>query len=794
LHRVTGLLSFWLLGAVATIVPLAGQVPTQPPAAAQAAAPATPPPATVGNISVRFVGTANVSEQVVRANMQVETGLALDETMLDRDIRTLMRTGLFEFVEYFIGDLQPGNVRDLVWEVTPKYRVTEIRFEGNERVRTGRLEDEMRSRVGLALDERQIQEDAERMTEYYEKAGYSQVLVEYAIERDRTTGNATIIFQVREGPRTRISSIRFTGNENIGTRTLRRAMTTKRWWILSPITGSGRYKDFVFEDDLAKIRDLYRQEGFLDVELSLDQVQFDNSRGERLIITVPVNEGRQYRIGEVTITGNTIYPTELLTRLIRQRSGAVYRPARIDEDAVTLQDFYGRDGYLDPDTRVDLNRRPNLETGNIDLEYVITEGGRFTVESIDVEGNTLTKNIVILRELTLGPGDTFSQVSMRISKLRLENTRFFDSVELTPEPTNLPGRRNLKISVREGRTGNLQFGAGFSSLERGTLFVEFSQGNFDLFNRRSFFRGDGQKFRMRIQAGSESSEALVSFEEPWLFEQRLGLGFTVYRTSANYTNSFYQEVRTGFNVFLRKTLNERRAIDGRIDYTYETVSIEDVANNASAFILGLDRESSVSRVGFQLLRDTRDRVINTTSGTRFQLDTRIAGGFLGGDVDYYSVEYRGGQWFPVFARQAQVLSLLGRVGIIENFGNSDEVPYYDRFFLGGPNDLRGFEYREVGPRDQFGDPIGGKSYGMFSAEYSFDIVAPIRFAFYYDGGFVNVDAFDFNPGGFNDNVGISLRLFVAGSPVSLDYGIALTRDRSNRQGASQFNFSLGGRY
>jgi outer membrane protein insertion porin family len=509
------------------------------------------------------------------------------------------------------------------------------------------------------------------------------------------------------------------------------------------------------------------------------------------VITIAVDEGRQYHIGEITISGNKIYPTELLKRVIRQHPGFVFVPSKLDKDRETLEDFHTRGGYLD--TRVAINRKPNISTGNIDIEYEVTESEKFTVESINIDGNTKTKSTAILREIALGPGDVFNTQIMKISKLTLDNTRFFDSVDLSPESTNLPGRRNLKIAVKEARTGNLQFGAGFSSLEQGTLFVELSQSNFDLFNRRSFFQGDGQKFRVRLQLGSQSSEVITSFEEPWLFQKRLTLGFTLSRTSSDYTSSFYEEIRTGGEVYLRKMLIPQYSIEGRLSYVYQIVTIDNIDPSASAIIQSLAGKTRISKIGFQLLRDTRDKGINTTNGQRAEFDTELAGGGLGGDEDYYSMEFRGADYLPLFQTQTQVLSLIGRLGVKQNFGRSTTVPYYDRFFLGGPNDLRGFEYRDVGPRDVTGEPIGGKSYGMFTAEYTADIVSPIRFALFYDAGFVNEGAYDFSPVKYNDNFGIGLRLFVAGAPLSLDLGIPITTDRINKKG-NQFNFNFGTRF
>jgi outer membrane protein insertion porin family len=218
-----------------------------------------------------------------------------------------------------------------------------------------------------------------------------------------------------------------------------------------------------------------------------------------------------------------------------------------------------------------------------------------------------------------------------------------------------------------------------------------------------------------------------------------------------------------------------------------------VSSSASSQISDLAGDNAVSRVGFQLVRDTRDKIINTTMGNRVELNTAIAGGILGGKDNFYSLEFRGAQYFPIFQTQTQVLALLARGGVIQNYGDSNDVAYYNKFYLGGPTTLRGYEYRNVSPRDQFGQVLGGKSYGFFSAEYSLDIVSPVRFAIFYDAGFVNKGAYDFSPANFSDNFGFGLRLQVAGSPLSLDFGIPLTGTKESKTG-NQFNFSFGTRY
>ncbi|HWA87600.1 MAG TPA: outer membrane protein assembly factor BamA [Opitutus sp.] len=742
----------------------------------------------VGTITIKFVGAAVVSEQVVRANMQVKEGGDLDDAMLDRDIRSLYKTGLFEFIEIKRQQVSP-DVFNLVVEVTPKFRVLAVRFEGNHKVRTHRLEKEVKSRPNTALDERQVKEDSEKLREYYQKAGYNQVSVAYTIERDRATSFGTIIFKIHEGERVKIAGVDFSGNAHVKAKHLRHEMETKKWWMFSWLLGTGRFKDDEFEDDLDKLRDYYRERGYLDVQIPEEKVVFSYPKPGRLLITINITEGRQYHIGEITFTGNKLHPSALLRRVVRQRSGMIFSPSKLDKDVERIQDFYGHDGYLD--TYVKLERKPNIATGNIDIAYSIEESDKFHVESIELDGNTKTKSTVIVRELVLGPGDVFDTVRMKISKLRLENTRFFDDVSVTPQETNIPGRRNLRVSVKEGRTGNLSFGAGFSSLERATVFAELSQGNFDLFNRRSLFQGAGQKFRLKLSIGSLSSEVAMNFEEPWLFEQELAVGFEVFRTSSEYNSTFYTEIDSGFEVYLRKHLFG--LLEGRLSYTYEVVGIHDVSASASPILKAFAGDNAVSKIGFQILRDTRDKIINTTRGNRMELDLAVAGGPLGGENDFYSLEFRGAQYFPIFEAQNQVLALLGRGGVIQNYGSSPTVAYYNKFYLGGPNDLRGYEFRDISPRDEFGEVVGGKTYAFLSAEYSLDIVSPVRFAMFYDAGFVNKGAYDFSPAQFSDDFGFGLRLFVAGSPLSLDFGIPLTGPKEAKKG-NQFNFSFGTRY
>jgi len=745
-------------------------------------------PPKIRKIVIEFLGLTSVSEDVVRANISLRDGMTYDPTLIDRDIRSLYRTGLFETIEVNLSPTQAPKQIDVVFQVRAKYRVGAVRFEGNKKYSSRRLEREITTSQLVALDEALIKADADKLKEFYRKAGFSQIRVDYVIERNPVTGLGTVLFKIVEGPKVRIRAITFVGNKEIKSSALRKKMETARWQWWSFLTGSGKFEDKEFEDDLEKLRDFYREKGYLDIEIDSTKITFSYPNPRSMVITIPVQEGKQYRIGDVSVSGNKLFPSDVLVRVARVRPGDVFAPKKLDEEIERMSNFYGQFGYLD--TEVRLLRRPNVTTGAIDIEFQIEESGKFIVESVEIEGNTKTKSIVVLREILLAPGDVFDSVRMETSRLRLENTRFFEDVDVRAEPTNIPNRKNLKISFKEGRTGNLTFGAGYSSLERAVFYVELTQSNFDLFNRRSVFQGDGQKFRLKAQLGSRSSELVLAFEEPFLFEKELNFGFQIFRQRSDYTSSYYDEIHQGFEVYLRKRLIE--LVTGRLSYSLQNVEIFNVDPSVIEIFGGLGK-TRISKVGLILERDTRNNLLTPSRGSNLQGIFEVAGGPFGGDVDYYKLEGRLAQYFPLFEPQNQVLEIVARAGVVKEFGDTTAVPIYDRFFLGGQNTLRGFEYRDVGPKATFGEPLGGKSYGYLSLEYSADIVAPMRFALFYDAGFVNKGSFDFDPSGYNDNFGFGIRFFLLGQPMRIDYGIPLTTDKVNDKGG-QFNFTFGSRF
>lgn len=751
----------------------------------------------VAEIEIEFVDIRNVSDEAILARLQLREGMPFSQSLVDRSIRSLYRTRLFDFIEARTEDLPGGQVR-VIFTVQARYKIAGIEIEGNDRIKTRRLRREVDSRVGQTLDERRIRRDADNILELYRDKGFTEARVDYTIDRDEETGTGVVTFIVNEGQKLKIDEVRFVGNTAFSARQLRGQMEIRRRWFLSWLTGSGRFDEAKFQEDLERLRSMYLNAGYLDVSIPESNVTLDYPNSKEIIITIRIDEGRQYRVGDISFEGNTIFPTPILYASLDLLPGDVFAPETLDEDVERLTNIYGSVGYLDTSVRPE--RRANMETGNIDLIYNVQESDKFEVESVLIEGNTKTKSVVIIRELALAPGRTFNLVYMKNSEAILKNTRFFEEVQLSPESTNIPGKRNLKIRVEEGRTGNFQFGAGFSSLENAVIFFEISQSNFDLFKWRSpFLQGDGQKFRFRGSVGSSSNELVVAFEEPWLFERRLAFGFELFRRETDFNSTTYNELRTGMEVYLRKRLFG--LVNGQLAYSFEIVDLDNVSFNAPLVIQqeSLNSPRSVSKVSMMLWRDTRNDLIFTTRGSRISMTTSFAG--VGGDTEYVKFEGRSAFFVPTFEFGDQVVSLLGRVGSLWEY--SDEpVPFFDRFYLGGPNSLRGFDFRDVGPLAGR-EPIGGNSYAFGSLEYSIKVADPLRLALFYDWGFVNQDDFDFNPSSYNDNWGFGIRLLVLGNPLRLDFGIPITSSQIldengnvlfDNDTGNQFNFSFGTRF
>ena len=770
---------------------------------------------TISSISIELEGPDTIGKSFILQNLQIETGIPYKSNAIDKSITNLMATGAIDDVKVYLDpEISTEQEVALVFKVYTKARIGTIIFEGNNKLSDRKLEKEIEISIGELLDESEIKADQRALEELYLEKGFWNSQVDSQIITKEEGRSVSVVFKIIENEKRKIGKIIFEGNKNISEKKLLKEMETAPWRFWRFWSKRSRYQPSIFEEDLIKLRTAFRDQGFLDVTIEQGGVKIIPKGSNSLDVVIRVDEGERSYFGEISIVGNSVITAKDLKRLDSRadkelKKGDHYSPTLLSRERNRLRKKYGEQGYLD--ARVVSIRKPNLQTGQIDLRFEITENNKFTVNTIQVRGNEKTKTTAIVRELALAPGETFDLLRMETSESRLRNTRFFEKVTLDDEPIASQdpelqsSRRNLVVNVEEGRTGHVSFGVGFSTLEKAMMFAEFRQGNFDIMRWRSPHRlqGDGQKFRLRLKLGARSNEVRLALEEPWFMNRRVAAGFELFREKSDYYSSYYDEMRAGFEVYFRKRLFE--LVEGRLFYRLEDVIISDIGIGVPGFIINdpkydllkneIDR--TISKVGLSLTRDTRNSILFPSEGSIVTLRKEFAGGPFGGDADYGRFELQGAKFFETFTPMEQVLSIVGRTGTLGRFDGKDaDVPFFEKFFLGGPYNLRGWDYREAGPQ-VLKEPNGGNSYSYLSAEYTFKIADPLRFAVFYDGGFLRTNDFKFLPGddmeGWHDNWGLGARIMVMGMPLRLDLGFPIS-DPTKTGGSPQFHFSGGTRF
>jgi outer membrane protein insertion porin family len=745
----------------------------QNPPAAQAAP-------VVRSIDVEYTGPATVSKERILSQMRTKVGDPYSDQVVEQDVEALYQTGAILNVRIY-AEPEGDGVKVIV-SVQTRPVVREIEINGAERIKAKRLRREIKLRLNQPVNEAQLQEARQKIIEVYQAHGFTDATVQFRVDPiDEKRGTARVVFTVNEGVKGAVKQISFEGNTHFSDWRLRKEMKTKRKTLVSFIDKSGRLDEAQLEQDLDKLREFYQNHGYIDVEIK--DVRRERSEKGPLTLTIVISEGPQYHVGKLTISGEKVATEGNIRALLKMKEGSVYSPKQLHDDAKALADAYGSGGYVD---LVVTPEGTPAGPATIDVHYNIEEGERSFVNRVNIEGNTRTKDKVVRREVLVAPGDVFNTVRVDTTKKRLENLGYFSKVETYPEDTDVPSRKDLTILVEEKRTGSLSFGGGFSTIDQLVGFVELTQGNFDLFNWPTF-TGAGQKFRLRLQYGTQRKDFVLTITEPYFLDRRLSLSGTLFFTEADYLSSLYNQRNYGFSIEMRRPITT--FIYTTLGYTLQNVDIYNVSPSASAAIQSQKGSQSQSEVLTSLVLDRRDNPLLTRTGQRVSLAPYVAGGFLGGDTQVYGWDLEGSQYFHF--KWDTILLLNVEVATVSAWGGgSEQVPIFDRLFLGGSNNLRGFEFRDIGPHDQNGEPLGGNSMARATVEFTFPIVAKTRGAIFYDTGFVNNEAWSF---GFNDiasDVGVGVRLDLPIGPLRLDYGYPLQKDSSTSKGG-HFNFSVG---
>jgi outer membrane protein insertion porin family len=738
----------------------------------------------IKQIVITNLGPVRIGETLVRANIRSKEGEPYNRNVINEDVRNLYATGYFANIA--VTEERSLDGYTLYYLLRGKLKLIDLQIEGNKKLSDRKLRKKITVKVGEPLDEHKLFSDKLELVKLYQKKGYTETKIDYVIDADERAGTGKVIFEIQETPKVKIDDVVFVGSAAFSQRKLRHVVKTRRHWWMSWITQSGTLKKDQLEEDKDRLAAFYQDAGYIDFELK--NIEYDYQTPRLLVLRFIVSEGRQYKVGAVGFKGFTLFPTNQVSRKLKMNVGSTFTLKGLTTDRETITDLYGAKGYID--ARILARRKANTQTGTMDILYEVDEGNKSFIEKIEIRGNTKTKDRVLRRELAVSPGEVFDMTRVKLSQRRLEGLNFFETVLTQPEPTDVPDRRNLVISVAEKTTGHFNIGAGFSSIDALVGFVEVTQGNFDLFKPPSFM-GGGQKMRLRAAIGTQRQDYLLTFTEPWFLGRKLQFTFDLYHRELNYVslNDLYDESRSGGRVGFTKALGSDYLIGG-LNYTLEQVNIKNVDEDASDVIKADEGKHLISKVGAFVAYDTRNNVLLPDRGYRVELRGELAGGPFEGHTDYYKGELRGSRYIRGFFK-GHILELLARGGYVDSYGDSESVPIFDRFFLGGLTSLRGYRYREVGPVDENEEPIGGNYYWFGSAEYSIPVIERVRFAVFYDIGMAYSFQDQYNIGNYNDNWGVGIRLNLPIGPLRFDYGIPINDSDGINDSSGRFQFSAG---
>jgi outer membrane protein insertion porin family len=741
----------------------------------------------IREIDVQFIGPSTLSKERVLESIATKVGETFNDHMVDEDVKVLYATGQVSNARIFAEPITGGLKVTVLLEGRPK--IEEVLIEGSSAIPMNKIRKELGTKPGDAYSEERIADDRQKIIKLYEDKNYTKVNVDASVSEIPGSKRKKVVFRIVEGPKLVVHNISFVGNLSILPKDLMSAMKTKRANLLSFLTKDGRLIPAQMEEDEEAIRTLYQNRGFADVKVIDIKTEPDGKKGVNLIIKIV--EGSQYHLHHLKIEGANLFPVAVLEQEMKMKSGSLYTPDGMGADLKKLRDLYGAKGY------VDMMAQPQVtpvSDGAIDLTYHIDEGVQSYINLISVQGNSRTKDKVIRREMAVTPGALYDSTLVDLSRSRLMNLNYFSKVDMVPEDTLVPGRKDIKVIVEEKKTGSFNFGAGYSTIDSLIGFAELQQSNFDLFNWPDF-TGGGERFRTRVQYGIERKDFTASLTEPWFMGYQLSLGGEFFYHEANYLSTVYNQSNLGAAIQLRKAITPLLAAN--LEYRPEQIKIFNVQTASVPYNSPIQTDANNSpyfKSGIMagLNYDTRDSLFLTRKGEQVNFTFFGAGGGLGGNVQDYGLRLDGQKFFLL--PWDCILQLKGAVASVNSWSSGSKgvgtPPIFDELYLGGANDMRGFFYRRVSPVDSRNNFIGGNSLGYGTAEMTFPIFPRVRGALFTDWGFVNADSYDYTFSNMCGDVGIGVRLELPIGPVRIDWGYPVQYQSYNKSNG-QFNFTVG---
>jgi outer membrane protein insertion porin family len=708
-----------------------------------------------GIARITVLGNVKIEEGVIRAAVRSREGGPFSNDQVREDLRSIFGLGYFTDVQVDIKETPKG--KEVIFVVVEKPSIREIVITGNQKVKTDDIKEKMTLASRSILNPEKVKENAEGIRRYYFSQGYYGVTVESKIDSTETN-EAVVTFKINEGPKGSIKKVVFKGNRKLKAKDMKRVMATKERNLLSVLTKTGVLDEDVLKNDVQLLTAFYFDHGYLDAKISEPRIDLKDPKNIR--IEIEIEEGNQYRFGEIDFKGDLLTTREALFKALKIRRDQVYSTSAVRKDVAALTEVFANRGYayaeVTPSSKVDAEKRI------VDVTFEIEKKKQVAFERIQIVGNTKTRDHVVRREVQVGEGELYSAKQMSRSRERLKRTGYFKEVELTTSQGSSDERINLEVKVEEAQTGSVTFGVGYSSLDKVV-------GQATLAERNLF--GMGYSAAIRFRLGTITRDVRLSLTDPYFLGYNFSAGTELYHESHDYDTYSYKII--GAALRAGKELSDHLKLEGM--YKLENVNIYNFSYNATKIVREEAGKRTASAVAATLTYDDRDDFFNPRTGGKHSFTLQNSGGPLGGDTEFIKTVAETSWLFPTSA--TTVLNLRGKMGTIWTYGGS-HLPIYEKFFVGGIGTVRGFDYGTAGPMDRNKEPLGAKHMFSGTAEWTFPMSREIglKGAFFWDVGKGFDDIKDLTP--LKTGVGFGLRWRSPFGPISIDIGFnPIPKDR-----------------
>jgi outer membrane protein insertion porin family len=718
-------------------------------------------------------GNQRIDSGAILSKILTKAGDPYSQTGLRNDLKEIYKMGYFNDVQIDITDTPKG--KKVVFRVIEKPVINTIVYEGTDELKEEDVKAAANIKEHFIVNPAKVSAAEEAIRKLYKTKGFYNSTVTSTITYPDDKG-ADIRFVINEGKKIFIKEISVEGNVTFTDKELLKDIETGEKWFMSWLTDAGLLDMNKIQQDAQRIVTFYNNNGFLEAKIGEPQI---SQQEEWLYVKFIVEEGPRFRVGTVDFTGDLLGDKDKMLALLTIREQKFVSRQMIRDDILALTDYYAESGYAFASIRPITVKSP---TGDrMDITFKISKGNLVYIDRIAIKGNSRTRDNVIRRELRIAEGGVFDSKALRQSTQALQRLMYFEEVSITPEPSLDPDRMNVIVQVKEKSTGTFSIGAGYSSADKLILMGQISENN--LF-------GMGDTLALSANVSANSSRYNLGYTDPHLYDSPLSWGLDLFSTEREYDD--YTKDSTGGGIRLGYPIFEKWQIYG--NYSYTDTDLTDVSENASFIIRNSVDLHVTSAVKVSLVRDTRNKRYGASEGSRNTVSVKYGGGPFGGDAEFTKFEGSSGWYFPIPLKTIFHVNLsAGQV--FEN--ETDKLPVYERFYLGGLNSMRGFKYAKVSPIDPLtGDRIGGDKMWYTNTEFVFPLLETqgLMGVLFLDAGQVLNDDEDW--GDFSNSVkkasGVEVRWLSPMGPLRLVWGYNL--DPTDDEDDSVWDFSVGGTF